>query len=63
VRPLATVPYMHSRGEVIRRRLIKTFVYLMILVGLPAAVYAVHLYYLPLDLLADRAMNKIGVRW
>lgn len=63
VRPLATIPYMRSRGEVVGKRLIKICVYLTILIGLPAAVYAVHLYYLPLDLLADRAMNKIGVRW
>lgn len=63
VRPLATLPYMRSRSEVVGKRLIKITLYLAILVGLPAAVYAIHLYYLPLDLLADRAMNKIGVRW
>ena len=63
VRPLATIPYMPSGGEVLRKRLLKTAVYLTILLGLPAAVYMVHLYYLPLDLLADRAMNMIGVRW
>jgi polysaccharide chain length determinant protein (PEP-CTERM system associated) len=63
VRPLATIPYMRSRSEIFWKRLIKITLYLVILVGLPAAVYAVHLYYLPLDLLADRAMNKIGVRW
>ncbi len=63
VRPLATIPYMRGRSEIFWKRLIKIILYLVILVGLPAAVYAVHLYYLPLDLLADRVMNKIGVRW
>lgn len=63
VRPLSTVPYLHTGAEVFWKRLIKITLYLTILVGIPAAVYAVHLYYLPLDLLADRAMNKIGVRW
>jgi polysaccharide chain length determinant protein (PEP-CTERM system associated) len=63
VRPLATIPYMHSQSEVYWKRLVKITVYLLIIIGLPAAIYAVHLYYLPLDLLADRAMNKIGVRW
>lgn len=63
VRPLATIPYMRSRSEIFWKRLIKITLYLVILVGLPAAIYAVHLYYLPLDLLADHAMNKIGVRW
>ncbi len=63
VRPLATIPYMRSRSEIVWKRLLRITVYLVILLGIPIAVYAVHLYYLPLDLLADRAMNKIGVRW
>jgi hypothetical protein len=63
VRPLATIPYIRGRSEIFWKRLIKITLYLVMLVGLPAAVYAVHLYYLPLDLLADRVMNKIGVRW
>jgi len=62
VRPLVTIPYMHSRGEVVGKRLIKGTVYVTILVGVPAAVYAVHTYYLPLDLLADKIMDRIGVR-
>ncbi|MGI3212171.1 GumC family protein [Roseovarius tibetensis] len=62
VRPLATIPYMHSRGEVVRKRMVKGIVYVTILVGVPAAVYAVHVFYLPLDLLADKLMNRLGVR-
>jgi len=62
VRPLVTIPYMHSRGEVVGKRLIKGTVYVTILVGVPAAIYAVHMYYLPLDLLADKIMDRIGVR-
>lgn len=62
VRPLATIPYMYSRGEVVGKRLLKGGIYVMILLGVPVAVYAVHMYYLPLDLLADRLMNRIGVR-
>lgn len=63
VRPLATMPYLRTGPEVVGKRALKLAVYLTILIGMPAAVYAVHLYYLPLDLLADRAMDKIGVRW
>lgn len=62
VRPLATIPYVYSRGEVVGRRLIKGTIYVAILVGVPAVIYAVHMYYLPLDLLADRVMDRIGVR-
>jgi polysaccharide chain length determinant protein (PEP-CTERM system associated) len=62
VRPLATIPYMHSRGEVVGKRALKGAIYVTILVGVPVAVYAVHMYYLPLDLLADKIMNRLGVR-
>lgn len=62
VRPLATIPYVYSRGEEVGRRLIKGTIYVAILVGVPAVIYAVHMYYLPLDLLADRVMDRIGVR-
>ncbi|MEI4233965.1 GumC family protein [Roseovarius sp. D22-M7] len=62
VRPLATIPYMYSRGEVVGKRALRATVYVTILVGVPVAVYAVHMYYLPLDLLADKLMNRLGVR-
>jgi polysaccharide chain length determinant protein (PEP-CTERM system associated) len=62
VQPLATIPYMYSRGEVLGKRVVKGAIYVTILVGVPVAVYAVHMYYLPLDLLADRLMNRLGVR-
>jgi hypothetical protein len=32
-------------------------------VGIPAAVYMVHIYYLPIDLVAEKVMNRLGVRW
>lgn len=63
ITPLTTIPYIQTRGQRFRARSTKLLVVLAILVGIPAAVYAVHIYYLPLDLLAERAMNKMGVRW
>ena len=50
-------------GQRFRQRSLKLLLVLAILVGIPAAVYAIHIYYLPLDLLADRIMNKTGLRW
>lgn len=63
VTPLTTIPYIQTRAQRFRQRALKLLVVLAILVGAPAAVFAVHTYYLPLDLLADRAMDKMGVRW
>jgi uncharacterized protein involved in exopolysaccharide biosynthesis len=63
VSPIATIPYVQTRGEVFARRGRKLILTLLILVGVPAIVYAIHTYYQPLDLIAEQIMNKIGVRW
>ncbi|MBJ6372514.1 GumC family protein [Sedimentitalea arenosa] len=61
--PIATLPYVRTRRELIVQRSIKLGIILIILVGIPLVVFAVHTYYQPLDLIADRVMNKLGVRW
>jgi hypothetical protein len=61
--PLAALPYTRTRTEMFIQRGRKIVIIMVILIGGPIAVWAVHEYYLPLDLLADRAMDKLGVRW
>ncbi|MFC4668042.1 GumC family protein [Seohaeicola nanhaiensis] len=61
--PMAAIPYTRTRRELYVQRSIKVAITLLILVGGPIAVWAVHEFYLPLDLLADKVMNKLGVRW
>ncbi len=63
ITPLTTIPYIQTKGQRFKRRSIKLIIVLAILTGIPAVIFAVHTYYLPLDLLAEQAMNKIGVRW
>lgn len=63
ISPLTTVPYIRTRQQVFVHRSFKVLLLLGILVGTPAVIYAVHLYYLPIDLLADEVMNRLGVRW
>ena len=63
ITPIATIPHIRSRGEHLTQLGFKLLRILLIIVGLPALVYAIHTYYLPLDLLADQIMNKLGVRW
>lgn len=63
VTPFTTIPYTRTRGQKFRQRSAKLLLILIILVGIPGLIYAVHIYYLPLDLIADRIMNKMGVRW
>lgn len=60
ISPIATIPYMRTAREIATRRLLKVAVMLCIVCGVPAIIAGVHYYYMPLDLLADRVMNKIG---
>ncbi|RYH10996.1 hypothetical protein [Tropicimonas sp. IMCC6043] len=63
VMPIATIPYVRTRRQMVVDRAIKLLVILSILVGIPAAIWAIHEYYMPLDLIADKVMTRLGVRW
>ncbi len=63
VTPLTTIPYIQTRGQQFRQRGMKLLLLLAIVTVIPAAIFAIHTYYLPLDLIADRVMNKVGIRW
>lgn len=62
VTPISTIPYIQTKGQRIRRRARQILVLLLILGGIPAALYAIHIYYLPLDLIAEKVMDKLGIR-
>jgi polysaccharide chain length determinant protein (PEP-CTERM system associated) len=61
ITPLATLPYLESRAERLFRRSRRIAAALVVLIGVPAALWAVDTYYLPLDLLAERFINQIGL--
>ena len=63
ISPIATLPYIQTRKETVLRRGRKLLIALIILLGATALVYGVHTYYQPLDLIAERIMNKLGMRW
>jgi nitrogen fixation-related uncharacterized protein len=44
-----------------RRRTVRIASILIILVGVPAALWAVDTYYLPLDQLAQRILQRVGL--
>lgn len=62
VTPFATIPYIRTRRQVFWQRTLKISLLLAIVIGVPAAIYAVHIYYLPLDLVAEKVMDRLGVR-
>jgi hypothetical protein len=60
ITPFASIPYMVTPGEIIQRRLIVTLGLLVVLVGLPAALYYVHTQIMPLDMLVEEMREQVG---
>ena len=61
VTPFATIPFVPTRRDTIRRRGVKIAIILIGLVGVPAALYAVHTLYRPLDLLVRDIAQMAGL--
>jgi len=61
--PIATIPYVRSRSEILTHRIAWMSAILAILIGVPLGIWAVHTFYQPLDLIAENIMNKLKVYW
>jgi polysaccharide biosynthesis transport protein len=61
IQPLATLPYIRTPGEVRRKRATVVAILAVIAVAIPVALFLVHTYYLPLDLLWAELLAKFGV--
>ncbi|MEM7505783.1 MAG: Wzz/FepE/Etk N-terminal domain-containing protein [Pseudomonadota bacterium] len=61
LRPVATIPYIQTAGERRRRRFWLTTVVLLLVAGLPALLFAIDQYYLPLELLGVRIVERTGL--
>jgi len=61
VQPLVTIPYLESETMVRRRRAMATIVIAGAAIGIPLALWATHTFYMPLDLLAEKAMTRLGL--
>lgn len=61
IQPLATIPFIETERSRRRRRAGTTIVIGAIAIGVPIALWAVHQFYLPLDLIAERALRQLGL--
>ncbi|MGR3290532.1 MAG: GumC family protein, partial [Paracoccaceae bacterium] len=59
ITPLATVPYIRTPYELVLRRAGFIAVLTLLIVGVPAVLFAVHTYYMPLDLIYEKVAEKI----
>jgi uncharacterized protein involved in exopolysaccharide biosynthesis len=61
IAPFATIPLIRSKGQVWRRRLIIGAAFTVVLVAIPAGLWWVHTQILPLDLLINQLIARIGL--
>jgi polysaccharide chain length determinant protein (PEP-CTERM system associated) len=61
ITPLTTIPYMRTPSETVLRRGAFAGMLLVAVVGIPALIYAVHVYYQPLDLILSRFAARFGL--
>lgn len=61
ITPLATLPVIRTPGEIFRRRAFVALLALAFVLGIPAALWWVHMNIAPLDLLIDQGLQRIGI--
>lgn len=61
ITPFATLPYMRSRAQVWRRRTVILLAFFAVLLAIPAGLWFVHTEVIPLDLLLDRILGRVGL--
>jgi uncharacterized protein involved in exopolysaccharide biosynthesis len=63
ITPIVTIPYMRTPSETMRRRSVFIAMMLVAVIGIPALIYAVHVFYQPLDVILNRVATKLGIRF
>lgn len=59
--PIAVIPYMESRREKFLRRTGMITATLAVLIAVPAGLWYVDTYYLPLELIVQRGLDRLGL--
>jgi polysaccharide biosynthesis transport protein len=61
IQPLVTIPYIRTAGERRWKRSAIALALALIVVAIPAGLFALHTYYLPLDLLLPQWLDAVGL--
>lgn len=61
ITPIGTIPYMRTPRETFRIRLTIVVFLLAMVAGLPAALYLIDTYYMPLDTILAKINSKLGL--
>ena len=60
IQPIATIPYLETSAGKTRRRVFQVAVVVALALGIPAALWALHMYYMPLALLTSKVKDRFG---
>lgn len=60
IQPIATIPYLETSTGKQRRRLTQVALIGALAIGIPIILWAIHMYYMPLDLIIDKVLNRLG---
>lgn len=61
LQPFATIPYIMTSQDIRRKRLLLLATILMVMIAIPAILFAIHYYYAPLDFLLRRIAEELGI--
>lgn len=61
ITPLAVIPYIETRQERRRRQSVGLALILAVLIIIPLGLWAVHTQYMPLDILAQKVVSRLGL--
>lgn len=61
ITPLAVIPHIEGRHERRRRQGLLLAAILAVLIVIPAGLWAVHMHYMPLDILAQKIISRLGL--
>ncbi|WP_120499347.1 lipopolysaccharide biosynthesis protein [Roseovarius sp. EL26] len=61
ITPFVTIPYIRTRRQVLMRRTIIFSALIIVIAGIPTCLFLLHTYYLPMDMLIEKAINKSGL--
>lgn len=61
ITPLATIPYMERRSRRILRRLARVAAMLLVMAGVPAALWYIDQNILPLELVVQKGLDRLGL--
>ena len=59
IKPIATLSYMRTQSEIMRRRALIAGVFVIAAAGIPAGLWVVHTYYKPVDLLMQDVLDRL----